>query len=163
MDGAITSMCYKKNPIKAKWRWMCIALWGECCAGFNLTPKQVMVMSGEAFSGYGFYGDGSPLADWPRVSPSPAQGVMWQIGDYPSRKKIILFYWLQCACRGMFLFYNRGQDIFIASKASGCHLDTQTLKNHPSGHPKMFASNFIKCHFQTYNFFSLQYFSHDIV
>ena len=32
--------------------------------------------------------------------------------------------------------------IVLASRVSGCHVDTQTLKNHPSGHPKVFVRNF---------------------
>ena len=31
--------------------------------------------------------------------------------------------------------------IVLASRASGPHLDTQNLKNHLSGHPKMFFKN----------------------
>ena len=31
------------------------------------------------------------------------------------------------------------------------HLDSQTLKNHPSGHPKLLRSNFLKCQFQAWN------------
>ena len=35
----------------------------------------------------------------------------------------------------------------LARRVSGRLLETQTLKNHPSGHPIL--SNFLKCHFQT--------------
>ena len=40
--------------------------------------------------------------------------------------------------------------IVLASRASGCHLDTQTLKNPPSRHPNS-LSNFLKCQSQAYN------------
>ena len=32
----------------------------------------------------------------------------------------------------------------LASRATGRHLDTQTLKNHPSGHPKEFCEVYLK-------------------
>ena len=35
----------------------------------------------------------------------------------------------------------------------GVFLDTQTLKKHPSGHPKLFEKNFLKCQYQAYNWF----------
>ena len=41
--------------------------------------------------------------------------------------------------------------IILASRASGCHLDTQYFKNHPSGHPNLSLCNLLKCQFQTYN------------
>ena len=41
--------------------------------------------------------------------------------------------------------------IVLASRVSEHHLDTQTLKNQPSGHPNIFVSNFFECHFQIYN------------
>ena len=41
--------------------------------------------------------------------------------------------------------------IVLASRASGRHLDTQTLKNHPAGHPKSLGRNFSKCQFQAFN------------
>ena len=43
------------------------------------------------------------------------------------------------------------EGIVLASRASGCHLYTQTLKNHPSEHPKYFVRNFLKCRFQAYH------------
>ena len=39
----------------------------------------------------------------------------------------------------------------LASRASGRHLNAQTLKTHPSGYPKLFMRNFLKCQFQAYN------------
>ena len=33
--------------------------------------------------------------------------------------------------------------IVLAGRAPGCHLDTQTLKNHPSQHPKTYERNSI--------------------
>ena len=44
-------------------------------------------------------------------------------------------------------------DIVLASRASGHLLDTQTLKNHPSGHPNYFVKNFLKCHSHAFKFF----------
>ena len=41
--------------------------------------------------------------------------------------------------------------IVFASGASGCHLDTQTPKKHPSGHLNFGESSLVKFHFQTYN------------
>ena len=41
------------------------------------------------------------------------------------------------------------RNIVLASRVSGRHLDTQTLRNHPSGHPKFWGNNLVKCHFQT--------------
>ena len=37
--------------------------------------------------------------------------------------------------------------IVLANRAPGCLLDTQTPQNHPSGHPNILGSNFIKCQF----------------
>ena len=45
------------------------------------------------------------------------------------------------------------RDIVLASRVSRCHLDTQTLKNQPSGHPIFFVRNFLKCQFQAYSCF----------
>ena len=39
----------------------------------------------------------------------------------------------------------------LASRASGCLFDTQTLKKHTSGHPEFLERNFLKCQFQEYN------------
>ena len=39
----------------------------------------------------------------------------------------------------------------LASRASGCLLDTQFPQNHPSGHPNLLSSTFLKCQFQAYN------------
>ena len=36
----------------------------------------------------------------------------------------------------------KGKGIVLASRASGHHLDTQTLENHPFGHPNIFMMNF---------------------
>ena len=41
--------------------------------------------------------------------------------------------------------------IVLASRASGHLLDTQFPKNYPSAHPNLLGSNFLKCHFQAYN------------
>ena len=41
--------------------------------------------------------------------------------------------------------------IVLASRASGRLLDTQTLRNLPSGRPKNFEMNFLKCQFIAYN------------
>ena len=41
--------------------------------------------------------------------------------------------------------------IALARRASGCHLDTQTPKNHLSGQSKYFVGNFVRCKFQAYN------------
>ena len=38
--------------------------------------------------------------------------------------------------------------VVLVSSVSGHHLDTQTLKNHPQGHPKNVVSNFLKRQFQ---------------
>ena len=60
----------------------------------------------------------------------------------------------------MAMLYN----IVLASRASGCLLDTQTLKKHPSGHPKRFVRKFLKCQSQAYNWIcSSPYNSHEIV
>ena len=32
----------------------------------------------------------------------------------------------------------------LASRASGRHLGTQTLKDHPSGHPNLYMNNFLR-------------------
>ena len=54
--------------------------------------------------------------------------------------------------------------IALASRASAYLFATQTLKNHPSGHPKLFVRNFSKCKFQAYNWiFSTLYISHGTV
>ena len=54
--------------------------------------------------------------------------------------------------------------IFLASRASRCHLVTQTLKKHPSGHPIFLIGNFLKRHSQAYNqITSPQHNSHGIV
>ena len=52
--------------------------------------------------------------------------------------------------------------LVLASRVTECYLDTQTLKNHPSGHPKIFVRNFLKCQFLFYNclFFTSVYNSH---
>ena len=41
------------------------------------------------------------------------------------------------------------QTIILASRVSERHVDTQTLINYPSGHPKVFQSYFVRCLFQT--------------
>ena len=41
--------------------------------------------------------------------------------------------------------------LILASRVSGCHLDTQTLKNHPSGHPNISVINFLQCQFRIYS------------
>ena len=41
--------------------------------------------------------------------------------------------------------------VFIASRALGHHYDTQTPRNHPSEHPKMFVRNYVKSQFQAFN------------
>ena len=41
--------------------------------------------------------------------------------------------------------------IFLTRRATGHHLDTQNLKNHPSEHPNYFVRNFSKYQFQAYN------------
>ena len=51
--------------------------------------------------------------------------------------------------------------LLLASRASGCHLDTQTLKNHPSGHPKTFWCNCLKCHVLTCMLLQVHYLSLD--
>ena len=40
--------------------------------------------------------------------------------------------------------------IVLASRVTGCHLDTQSLKTHPVGHPKYFERNFLKYQLQAY-------------
>ena len=47
------------------------------------------------------------------------------------------------------------KSIFLVSSASGHHLDIQTLKQFPSGHPNSLVRNFVKCQFQAYIFFQL--------
>ena len=42
----------------------------------------------------------------------------------------------------------KGLSSVLASKASGCHLETQTLNNYPSGHPNISLSIFLKCRFR---------------
>ena len=41
----------------------------------------------------------------------------------------------------------------LSQQGVGRHSDTQTLKDHPSGHTKMFVLNFLKSQFQAYNCF----------
>ena len=40
--------------------------------------------------------------------------------------------------------------IILVSRASGCYLDTQTLKNHPSVDPPKMMRSFVECQFQAY-------------
>ena len=40
--------------------------------------------------------------------------------------------------------------IILVSRASGCYLDTQTLKNHLSVDPPNIMRSFVKCQFQAY-------------
>ena len=44
--------------------------------------------------------------------------------------------------------------IILASRASGCHLNTQTVKDHPSRHPNTFLRNFKKYQFQAHYWIS---------
>ena len=39
----------------------------------------------------------------------------------------------------------------------GVFLDTQTLKRHPSGHPKQFVKNFLECQSQAYLWLKYEY------
>ena len=43
------------------------------------------------------------------------------------------------------------QTMVLASRASGCLLDAETLKKLPSGHPKDVVRNFLKWQSQAYN------------
>ena len=52
----------------------------------------------------------------------------------------------------------------LASRASGCHLDTQPLKNHLGGHLRYFVRNFWSANFKhMIEYFSPQYNSHGFV
>ena len=54
--------------------------------------------------------------------------------------------------------------VVLASRASGRHVYTQTLKNHLSGYPALFVYYFLKFKFKTYSWQTQpQYNSHDIV
>ena len=44
-----------------------------------------------------------------------------------------------CPCQ-----YNVTCDTVLASRVSGCHLNTQTLKNQPSEHPNSLSKEFLK-------------------
>ena len=47
--------------------------------------------------------------------------------------------------KGNFPIYHRGVEVIVlASRTSRRHLDTQTLINHPAGHPESFERNFIQ-------------------
>ena len=50
------------------------------------------------------------------------------------------------------------RDIVLGRGASGCHLDTQTLKNQPSGHPIFFCEEFLEMSISSIhlNFFHLK-------
>ena len=49
--------------------------------------------------------------------------------------------------RGGSLLCSRCVSIVLASRASGCHLDTQTLKNQFLGRPNSLVGKFLKCQF----------------
>ena len=42
-----------------------------------------------------------------------------------------------------------GGSVVLANRVSGHHLDTTSLENHPSRHPKNFVRNLLKCQFQS--------------
>ena len=56
-------------------------------------------------------------------------------------------YFMHEDCSIILLSHNDSYEMHIASRVSVCHLDTQTLKSHLSGHPNPFVSNFSNCQF----------------